>query len=333
MGDKVTIIGDYPNLLRKRTGLFSLDMALGNRGYYGLPMRSIIEIYGHPNAGKSTLSYYLSAKSAETGQIVVCDLEMLDRDYIATVMDASGFHDTVRLVDVVEKKKPVPHERMLTVLADSLYDEEVGAVILDSVGAIQPLAEREGDFGEAFMGKRAKLVAQVVRSLSNALAIKDRPSSAFIINHVHGIMGGKGHTTAGGETLKYHATVRMMLWTDTIWRESSESDSPVLGFQVGGQVEKLRFGGRGDKFKFFIIPGYGIHIGASAMFDCFDLELADQWNTVKIGTKSLGYIRKDLLTYAADGKHRKFDPFLELLEKHEKKMEKEKLKENGKEEK
>lgn len=327
----VSVIGAYPVVPRKRTGLYSFDLAVANKGNLGLPLRSIVELYGHPNAGKSTLAYYLSAITTQKGQVTLCDIEQLDRDYISDTFTTAGFEGTVKIVDTTDDKgKPLPHETMLSVMAEDLYDEETGAVILDSVGAIQPIAEASGDFGEAFMGKRAKLVAQVSRSLSAALRNKERPSLAVVINHVHGVMGGRGHTTAGGDTLKYMAAVRIMLWTDTIWHETAEADSPVVGFQVGGQVEKLRFGGRGRKFKFYIVPGYGVHVGAGAMFDCFDLGYAEQGATVKLDGKSLGYIRKDLLNKAVR-KPELFEPFVDEIQRRDKrKLKDEQKMDNGK---
>ena len=327
----VEILGRYPTITRTRTGLFSLDVAIANKGELGLPTRTVLELYGYSNAGKSTLAYYLASKVSGTGVVAVCDLEMLDRDYLKKVFENSGFSGAVQIMDVTDEKgKPVSDEEQLQHLRNRLYDEDCGSAIIDSVGAIQSLSEAEGDFGEAFMGKRAKLVAQVSRSIGKVLKIKERPSNAFVINHVHGIMGGKGHTTAGGETLKYISATRLMIWTDKVWKSTDDDDAEIIGFQVGGQVEKLRYGGRGLGFNFYIVPGYGVHPGASAMFDCINLGLVEAKTTLKLGGKSLGYIRKDFLIYAAEGKSRKFTPFFEELDKHEKKMMKE-MKDNDKE--
>jgi len=93
------------------------------------------------------------------------------------------------------------------------------------------------------MGKRAKLVAQVSRSLTNSVRNKAEPSVAIVINHVHGIMGGRGHTTAGGETLKYLSAIRIMIWPAETF-PVSENDTKPLGFYVNGKIEKLRYGGR-----------------------------------------------------------------------------------------
>lgn len=316
MFDKVNVIGSYPFIARRTTGLFSLDLALSSRGELGAPMRSIYEVYGYPNSGKSTLTYYLSGKLTPSEEISVCDLEMLDMNYLRSAVGMSGFRGNVRVMDLQDKKgKALTHEQVMRQMVQEL-EKQSGAVILDSVGAIQPLAEAAGDFGEAFVGKRAKLVAQVARATSNALRLKEEEAIAFVINHTHQIIGGRGHTTAGGETLKYLAAVRMMIWSQEVIKDTAEEN--ILGFLVAGQIEKLRFGGRGRQFSYYIVPGIGVHPGVSAMFDCFEYGLAKRDATVKIDGKSLGYLKKDLLTYALSGKNRKFEPFQELLQEHEK---------------
>ncbi len=167
------------------------------------------------------------------------------------------------------------------------------------------------------MGRRAKLVAQFARSLGANLRVKDRPSIAIIINHVHSVIGGRGHTTAGGESLKFLSASRVMIWSQEKFLQEEDSGDFPIGFLVSGKLEKLRFGGPGREFQYYIVPGYGVHAGASAMFDCFNLGLAKRDTTIKIDGKSLGYLKKDFLNYAYDGKHRKFEPFHELLQKYE----------------
>lgn len=312
----VTILGNYPSLNRVRTGLFSVDLALANRGELGLPLRTITEIYGYPNVGKSTLSYYLASKAAVGANISICDLEFLDRDYLSGTLESYGYHGSVHLVDLIdEKKKPFPHEKMLMDMNKDLYDETYGAAILDSVGAIQPIAEAEGDLGEAFMGKRAKLVAQTARAMSNALRNKERPSAAFVVNHVHSIIGGRGHNTAGGDTLKFMAAQRIMLWTAEVFQKEGEAP---YGFLVKGQLEKLRYGGRGKTFQFYIVPGYGVHPGVSALFDCVELGIAERKAMIKMNGKNVGYLQADFLSFAADGSiGKKFDVFEAALVEYE----------------
>lgn len=319
--NNVSVEGNYPTLTRQRTGLFSLDMALRDGGKIGIPLRTILELYGYPNCGKSTLAYYLSGKITGKGRVSNCDVEFCDREYVATCLQNAGMEGTVKLIDPTDSKgKPRFHEDMLAENARDLYDEEYGASILDSIGLVMPNVEmdvvlnpKEEDLGQAFMGKRAKLIGQYSRALQLALRNKQRPSLGIIISHVHGIMGGHGHTSAGGETKGYAAAVRIMLWPqETYWADEKTKQDPI-GFRVSGQIEKLRYGGRGRKFSFYIVPGYGVHEGASALFDCLDYGWADSKTIVKIGERKFGYLRADLLMAAADGNTRRFNAFQEEI--------------------
>ncbi len=321
MFDKVQIVGSYPYVNRSRTGLFSLDLALSDRGDLGAPLRGIYEVYGYRESGKSTLCYYLAGKLSKQKELSICDMELSDLKYLQKAVAMSGFEGTVRVMDLVDDKgKPRTHEQMMAQMVDNL-ETSSGSCILDSVGAIQPIPEAAGDFGEAFVGKRAKLVAQVARALSGALRLKEEEAVALVINHTHQIIGGHGHNTAGGETLKYLATVRMMIWTAEVIKGSD--DERVLGYRAAGQVEKLRFGGRGGtlrEFGYYIVPGIGVHPGATAMYDCLDLGLAEQPKgsaNVKMEGKSLGKVKKDFLEYALTGRDRKFEPFYEALNNYE----------------
>jgi len=317
MDDGIVVEGNYPLLKRATTGLFSLDMALSGRSDMGMPLRSLVEIYGYPGSGKSTLCYYLLGKLTQEERIAVCDFENLDREYIVSCLKSSGFRGTVKLVDTVEKEKPRKHEAMLDDGLISLESKH-GGLLIDSVGAIQPTAEREGDLGQANMGKRAKLVAQLARAAANIVRDSDTPKMAYVINHVHQIIGGQGHTTAGGVTLTYMAAVRIMVWTkETFYKgDDDDTDKVPMGFLVEGKTEKLRFGPKGKRFNYYIVPGFGVHVGASAMFDCFSYGLAERGAHVKMDGKSMGYLKKDLLSYAAEGKTRKFDVFVDRLEKY-----------------
>jgi len=297
--------------VRKRTGLYSLDVALSSAGNLGLPLRGVVEIYGNTQVGKSTLSYYLAGTVAHRGTIDLCDLEGLDPVYLRSVLLNADFRGKVKVIENIDKGKPRKHVDMVNEMAgDILSSPTTNAAILDSIGAFVPTAESEGDIGEAFMGRRAHAIAQFVRRINNYLITKEQAGVALIVNHVHSAIGGQGHITAGGDTLKYIAHTRIMLWQK---QAIKNSDDEIIGFWVGGKVEKLRYGGKGRGFQFILIPDFGISQELSAMFDCFELGLAERSTHVKIGDKSFGFISK-LIDQAQDGNHDKFNPFFGLLE-------------------
>ena len=190
---EVTISGRYPTLSRIKTGLFSLDYALSHKGNLGVPLRVIMELYGYTNVGKSTLAYFIAGKIASEmgGSITDADLEMNDVDYIPYAVAAAGYKGNVKMVDVTDEKGKIKtHEDILMVMAKDLLKEDVSAVIWHSIGATQSMAQQvvltdpKATFGEAFMGKRAKLVGDVASALRTALIRKETPSIAIGINHV-----------------------------------------------------------------------------------------------------------------------------------------------------
>ena len=102
----VIIEGEYPALERVRTGLFSFDSALAKGGDLGLVRRTLVEFSGDPNVGKSTISYFMSGVAAQPdSKISVCDLEIIDRDYLASAVESSGYSGTVKIIASTEGKK------------------------------------------------------------------------------------------------------------------------------------------------------------------------------------------------------------------------------------
>lgn len=314
----IEVEGEYPNIERFSTGILSLDMALSSGPYIGAPMRIVYEIFGKPGVGKSTLTYYLSGKIRPKGTIFVASLESFDRDYVIQSVTPSGFEGKVKLIDMQEKGKTRSHEAVLTDLINSIKQEEFNAGILDSIGALLPTAEMEGELTDANMGVRARLVAKISRKFSWGLINAEQPGAIFIINHQHEVIGGMGHTTAGGVTLKYHSRARIGLWSEAI----KLSDS-VVGYLIHGTVEKLSMGKTGRKFQCILVPGYGISPEMSAMFDCFELGLAKRDKSIQVDGQSLGYLSK-FFEAAPEGNSDLFTPFYAKLEDYvrENKLEK-----------
>jgi len=310
-------VGHRTEISRVPLGLLSFDLALGsNSGKMGVPLRTMIEIAGRTHVGKSTTAYYMAGMLASletnTGKIEICDLEGLDIDYLKQAIGVSGFKGKVHLIDSVEKGRARQHPAMLQESVENLYkNEETRVAILDSVGAFVSDAEGAGDIGEAFMGRRAFNLAQYARRSVNYLNNKPTPANVIFINHTHSVLSGHGNVTAGGDTLKFLAAVRLSLWQ----KEIVKSGEDVLGYRVAGQVDKLRYGGKGKKFSYVIVPEYGVSKELSALYDASDLGLIDRGAVVKVDGKSIGYISK-LFEYAVNGNKTKFDSVFEKIEKY-----------------
>jgi RecA/RadA recombinase len=312
----ITIEGDYPEVQRTLTGIYSLDYALSSQNTLGMPIRTIYEIYGRPGAGKSSLAYYMAGRVNPTGRIELCDLEGLDRDYVVSSLAQGGFEGILRFIQNTDtKQKPRTHEAMLQETVANLREDRSSCAILDSIGAIVPIAEDSGDIGDANMGRRAKAVAQYVRGLTMVMQYMEVPKVAFVINHVNAVIGGRGHTTPGGDTLKHLAKVRIMISVSDIIEDSNKN---AIAFISKGVIEKLRFGAAKKKFTFVIIPGVGVSPDLSAMWDCFELGLAERKATVKVGKTSVGYISK-LVDDASKGRHDKFLPFYDAIDDYKRK--------------
>ena len=312
-------VGNRRPIVRVPTGLYSLDLALSEKGKLGVPNATLFEIAGKTGVGKSTSSYFISGALAKNGsktdQIEVVDLEGLDVDYLSQAIGVSGFRGKVHLVDDVIKGRIRSHTDMITESADAIgKNENIRVVILDSVGAFIPDSEAGGDIGEANMGRRAFALGQWARRCVNFMNVREKPINVIYINHTHSVLAGQGHITAGGDTLQYLSAVRITLWQ----KEAVKSGEDIIGYRVGGQVEKLRYGGKGRKFELVIVPSYGVSRELTALYDAANLELIDRGSVVKVDGKSIGYISK-LFEAAVTGNTSKFDPIFEKLEKEKNK--------------
>ena len=150
--DEFEMIGSYPMLERLQTGWWSFDRAVGNPQSceYGLSLRSIVELYGPPESGKSTTAYALSTKLKSGGTILLASLEMADRKYIEQVFRSQKYIGKLEFPEFKDDKgKWVGHSKMLTDAVNRLgSDENVTALILDSIAAIVPPAREDNQIGD-----------------------------------------------------------------------------------------------------------------------------------------------------------------------------------------
>jgi recombination protein RecA len=181
------------------TGSLSLDLALGG----GLPQGRIIEIYGPESSGKTTLALHAVAEVQKSGGVAAfIDAEhALDPDYAARI----GIN-----LDALLISQPDTGEQALEIVETLVRSSAVDIVVVDSVAALVPRAEIEGDMGDAHVGLQARLMSQALRKLTGVIS-KSKTTVVFI-NQLRikiGVMFGNPETTAGGQALKYYASVRM----------------------------------------------------------------------------------------------------------------------------
>jgi RecA/RadA recombinase len=312
---KIVIEGDPTAgwVTRKKTGLWSFDWA--TRG--GPPIGCVWEIYGFSSVGKTSFAQFIGGRIEPDGEILMAEIEhRLSRDYLIRNLELAGFEGKVHLLPKGKWKKGITHEDILQELYKMLLDESsVSVAILDSVGALLTTAQVKGTIGQAFVGKEAKLVWQLLRKTVYALK-RGRPPDAppvtmLLVNHSHGVIGGRGVTTSGGEGPSYLSAVRVMFTVD----ERFKQDGSMV---LKGWVKKLTFGPEGRQFRVVLLADVGIHPGLTAMQDCIDLKIGTRSKSgmVSIGKTKVARIGT-MLKYAREGKDAKFEPFIEALSKYD----------------
>jgi len=303
------IVGEYPQMDRIPSGLFSYDLATGG----GTPHRTMIEIYGYPGMGKSTLSYYLSGTiaKAKEGSISIADFETLDPEYVQRAVGQSGYEGEVHLAALTrgtgKKSREASGEEVLDELLYKLRETNVVCSVLDSVGALPITAEIEGSVADANVGGRAKVMAKFARSVVFKLRTKEKPANVLLTNHVHQIIGGRGTVTSGGQVIKHLCGLRFRLSNRTQHNDGSMT--------VMGKIEKLRYGVKDSPqtFQVFIQREQGIHVGLTAVEDCIALGAAKRERTVSLNDKSYGYFSR-LIDNADD--EELFEPFIKALKEY-----------------
>ncbi|MFQ5480561.1 MAG: recombinase RecA [Thermodesulfobacteriota bacterium] len=182
------------------TGSPSLDIALG---IGGIPRGRVVEIYGPESSGKTTLSLHITAEAQKSGgSVAFVDAEhALDLNYARLI----GV-DTDELL----LSQPDTGEQALEITDILIRSGGVDLIVVDSVAALVPRAELEGDMGDAHMGLQARLMSQALRKLTSTIS-KSNTSVIFInqIRHKIGVFFGSPETTTGGNALKFYASVRM----------------------------------------------------------------------------------------------------------------------------
>lgn len=296
------ITGQIPRKARLITGWTSFDRAFINKaGEIGLPMYKLYEMYGPTLTGKTTLATCIAAKINPAGTIEYGDLEGQDPDYVKSLLELQKFTGTL---DWLFEEKD---EDLLDKITSSLGKEETSCTILDSIGAISPIAERDSSLADMNMGRRAMLLAKFSRKAIYQMRMRTSPAVCFMLNHQLAVIGSKYPMTLtpGGDVKKFLCGERLKFKVD----EKFDDDS----YTVKVIVEKNRMGFSYREAKLFVLAGEGVHAGMTAVMDCIDLKIAKKERTVELDGKSYGYL-KNLIGYAGMGDPEPFLPFQAALQ-------------------
>ncbi len=257
------------------TGALSLDLALGG----GIPRGRIIEIFGPESSGKSTLAMSIVAKCQQNGgNAAYVDAEnAMDVDYAKKV----GID-----IDNLLISQPDTGEQGLDIVDTLVRSGAVDVIVVDSVAALVPKAEIEGEMGDSHMGLQARLMSQAMRKLT-AIISKSKTIVIFInqIREKIGVMFGNPEVTPGGRALKFYSSVRI----DIRRVEAIKKGEQVVGNRVRGKIVKNKVAPPFREAIFEIIFGRGI-VPESAVIDvAVDngvIEKSGTWfnyNGIKIG--------------------------------------------------
>jgi len=259
------------------SGSILLDEALGIGGY---PRGRIIEIYGPESSGKTTLALHAIAEAQKKGGIAA----FIDAEHALDPVYARNLGVDI---DELWVSQPDNGEQALDIAESLIRSGAVDIIVVDSVAALTPQAEIEGEMGDAHVGLQARLMSQALRKLAGTLS-KSKTILIFInqIRMKIGVMFGNPETTTGGNALKFYASVRLEVRKiETI----EKGDEDAIGNKVRVKVVKNKVAPPFRRVELEIIFGKGISASASLLDAAVKYEIIDKkgawytWGEEKVG--------------------------------------------------
>ena len=272
------------------TGSLTLDIALG---IGGVPRGRVVEIFGAEASGKTTIALHIVAEAQKLGGIAA----FIDAEHALDPIYARKLGVNVEELLI---SQPDTGEQALEIVEMLTRSGAVDAIVIDSVAALVPKAEIEGEMGDAHMGLRARLMSQALRKLTAVLS-KSRTCALFInqIRYKIGVVFGNPMTTPGGLALKFHSTIRLDIRGSTRLKKGDET----IGNRVNVRVVKNKLAPPFRDASFDIIYGEGISKEGEVLDLAAELDILEKSGTwFSYGETRLGQGRENARLFLKENK-------------------------------
>ncbi|MBN1525911.1 MAG: recombinase RecA [Spirochaetales bacterium] len=278
--------GERPNIQVIPSGSILLDHALGVGGY---PKGRIIEIYGPESSGKTTLALHAIAEAQKLGGVAA----FIDAEHAMDPVYAEAMGVNI---DELWVSQPDNGEQALEIADHLVRSGGVDIIVIDSVAALTPRAEIEGDMGDSHMGLQARLMSQALRKLTGT--ISKSGTCLIFINQIRmkiGVMFGNPETTTGGNALKFYSSIRLEVRRiETI----SQGEDKAIGNRVRVKVAKNKVAPPFRKTELEIMFGKGISAEGSMLDAGVEHNIITKTGSwYSIGSEKIGQGRENAKTF------------------------------------